>query len=94
MMFKIKFTKNNMKEKITEILEAYKDDRMSLNIATQAITELISHYYRIFTIRYRNTWAVYECHSEMISAKDREDALNKFWQGKDKEAWDIISVIE
>jgi hypothetical protein len=81
-----------MENKIWDILENVRQGYITVNEGTQQVLDLFAVSCRLFTIKYHSSYAVFDKREVIIKAKDENEALDKFWNGKNKEGWEVTSV--
>lgn len=82
----------NLKNKIDLIFRDLKNEVITEKQAHQQVLDLFADSCRLFTIKYHSSYAVFDMREVTILAKDKNDALDKFWNGKNKESWEVTYV--
>ena len=82
-----------MREEITRILQKHHNNELNTELATNRLMLLVS-IGGCFTIYYHSSYAIWDNRNETIIAKDENEALEKFWNFKNKESWEIERVVK
>ena len=82
-----------MKEQIRKEIMKVFNQEADVDDVVYSILAIFDDNNRLFKIYYHNNYSVWDDKETTIKAKDKNEALSKFWHGKNPESWEVTSVV-
>jgi hypothetical protein len=82
-----------MEEQIRKEVMKVFNQEADVNDVVYNILAIFEDNNRLFKIDYHNSYAIWDDKETTIKAKDKNEALSKFWHGKNPESWEVTSVV-